>query len=516
MKKLLVILISIFLLGTIHAQENTFSKVLADTAQGIQEYAITPAFDGGYIIAGENSWYSTNGFVLKVDSSGSPVWNREFVKVSRDSTGYISFSDVTSTYDSCFVLVGSTYDLASNHTESILTKISANGDIIGSRTITADENVFLKTVVQTIDSGFIVSGIISNSSLFIAKLDGYGIIQWSKKYSMGERTVLKSNVKQLSDSSYIAIGAFYSGGSFIVKLSKTGSPEWSKRYYYSDSYDDIMFQDCLAHDSILLLYGAIYNKMFLINGTGSENINWVKSYSYNYGGSFSLDYNYRLHRTSDNGYVFVWGDFGGGNIIKTDSVGNVDFSNSIFMNPIDVVETENGEFFISGLGPLFGVKSRYDVSSEIGFEQITSSGTGGECSYLSQFSATDDSINIEPISVTESDFGFNGTVSITIDTLDVISRPGCVDIGSGVDENLLGNGIKIYPNPSKGDFSVQLGEAVIGDFTVFNTLGKKVFQKRLLNKKNDISLPQINPGIYFYKFVTSNKRVASGIVVISN
>jgi len=516
MKKLLIILFSILLFGTVQAQQNTFSKVLADTTQGIQGYAISPAFDGGYIIAGENAWYSNNGFVLKVDSSGSPVWNREFVKPGRDGAVYITFSDITSTYDSCFVLVGRTYYFASNHTESLLVKILSDGDTLWTKTITAGEDIFLESVVQTCDSGFIVSGIISNSSLFIAKLDETGTIQWSKSYDLGESTVIRCSVKQLVDSSYIAIGAFNYGGSFLVKLSKAGSSEWSKRYYYSDSYGDIKFQDCLANDSLLLLYGAIHNKLFLINSTDSGNINWVKSYNYYFGDSYFLGYNYKLHRTSDNGYVFVWGGFEGGNVIKTDSAGNVDFSNIVIMNTIDVIETENSEFFVLGLGPLIGVKRGYNPPPEIGFEQLDSLGGGGECTYSSSVTAVDDSINSEPISVTESNFGYNSTVSIAIDTLDVISWAGCVDITSSVDENLSGNEIKIYPNPSKGDFSVQLGEAVIGDFTVFNILGQKVFEKRLINKKNDISLPQINSGIYFYNFVTSNKRVASGIVLISN
>jgi photosystem II stability/assembly factor-like uncharacterized protein len=94
-------------------------------------------------------------------------------------------------------------------------------------------------------------------------------------------------------------------------------------------------------------------------------------------------------------------------------------------------------------------------------------------------------IHINP-SIIAWTVGANGTI--------LKNQPG--KIITTVDEHPA-NCLTTYPNPSNGQFTVEMGKAARGQFTVYNLLGEKIYQFEISNPKLEIDLSDQPNGIYF-------------------
>ena len=82
--------------------------------------------------------------------------------------------------------------------------------------------------------------------------------------------------------------------------------------------------------------------------------------------------------------------------------------------------------------------------------------------------------------------------------------PFVLKIGSGTSKinrvEQLNPAIKVYPNPSNGAFFVELDEALENaQIAIFNAQGMLVYQNKISQKKQLITLPNQAPGLYFLK-----------------
>ncbi|MHC1776847.1 MAG: C25 family cysteine peptidase [Lentimicrobium sp.] len=118
-------------------------------------------------------------------------------------------------------------------------------------------------------------------------------------------------------------------------------------------------------------------------------------------------------------------------------------------------------------------------------------------------------------------------VNSTSYALTVTDENGCegeasimvtVDACAGIGENSTTTGISIFPNPSKGEFTLEIANAPIGNanLSVVNTAGEIVFANRLnitrSSQRENISL-NIGSGVYFLKVETSNGIVTQKLVI---
>ena len=75
--------------------------------------------------------------------------------------------------------------------------------------------------------------------------------------------------------------------------------------------------------------------------------------------------------------------------------------------------------------------------------------------------------------------------------------------------NAVYSKIFIYPNPSNGDFIIELK----GDLEIYNLLGEKIFKQKLIADKTTIALKNQARGVYCIKIIADNKIYLQKIMI---
>ena len=84
------------------------------------------------------------------------------------------------------------------------------------------------------------------------------------------------------------------------------------------------------------------------------------------------------------------------------------------------------------------------------------------------------------------------------------------------DNQLSFSSIKTYPNPTNGNFTIQLNHIDTASISIYDVLGKKVFQKT--NVKENLEVVNQNrfkTGIYLIKVSNRNQKVYYNKLIIN-
>jgi len=275
-------------------------------------YSIKQTTDGGYICGGwaisdfsgdktENSLGGSDMWILKLDSSGSIVWQNTIGGTSLDDL-YV----LAQTYDGGYILGGSSFsdstgDKTENNMSGIgggyfdywIVKVDSLGITQWQNTIGGTHDDELRTLKQTLDGGYICGGYskshisgdktseIADSDFWILKLDSSGNITWQRTIG-GYSYDGCNSISQTKDGGYFcaglsnsSIGADKSEGNFgdtdlwVVKLDSTGTIQWDKTYGGNDMeflfYDEGAIQ---TNDGGYILGSASQSN---ISGNKTEN-----------------------------------------------------------------------------------------------------------------------------------------------------------------------------------------------------------------------------------------------------
>ena len=184
MKKLLLILIALPMIGFGQTWENTYGG-----ASNEECYDGEQTTDGGYIITGRVS-SSPHILLSKIDAYGDSLWSKFF---GWQGTGQIDDEhgySVRQTNDGGFILVG--YSKVVQQAQSFkwiyLVKTDGNGDSLWTKYYPSISAFSANTVQQTNDGGYMICGKTNyigngnNRDVFILKTDGNGTQQWYQTY----------------------------------------------------------------------------------------------------------------------------------------------------------------------------------------------------------------------------------------------------------------------------------------------------------------------------------------------
>lgn len=187
--------------------------------------SVRPTSDGGYVVAGYTTSYGAGGedlWLIKTDASGNKTWDKTFGGTS-DDQGY----SVQQTTDGGYVVAGTTMSYGAGIDDVWLVKTDAAGNHDWDTTfggLGADEG---RSVQQTADGGYIITGYTESSGqgfadLWLIKTDASGSKVWDKTFG-GKGDDRGYSVKQTADGGYIVTGYTSSsgGGSDDLWLIKT-------------------------------------------------------------------------------------------------------------------------------------------------------------------------------------------------------------------------------------------------------------------------------------------------------
>jgi len=214
---------------------NVISKKVYDENNGSYFSDIKLTSENGYIMVGtsgvelhnnDDEWLYS-GLIIKIDEDRNEMWKR-YIREG----DLLSLKSVYQTLDSGYIVLGNIMYYDGNPQSLFLIKFDHEGNTIFSKTLTNNSDLdYSSKVIQTIDEGYAVTGSINDGlNGIVIKIDGNGDIIWTKVFkNIGH----VSSIIQLSSGAYIATGYLENEyprpkNSWITKISKNGKIKWLK------------------------------------------------------------------------------------------------------------------------------------------------------------------------------------------------------------------------------------------------------------------------------------------------
>lgn len=222
----------IFLIFTkITVSQQTSFERFYDFGAAETAYTVLHTNDGGFVIGGRQgiSLSNAKNLIYKIDSLGVLQWYRLIELNFGENTIYSS----KVTLDSSLIFTGVTSSV-NNLLDAFLLKTNLNGDTLWSKTYNEIGNQFGLEVIQTNDSGFAIA-VLGDDFGEIIKTNNIGEMLWKKSY-LFQNTFSPSirSIIQTVDSGFLLCGSIQdSSNNYSVILIKTnilGDTIWTRKY----------------------------------------------------------------------------------------------------------------------------------------------------------------------------------------------------------------------------------------------------------------------------------------------
>jgi len=289
--------------GTVQWQK-TFGGYIDDRGFSVQQTS-----DGGYIIAGYSDSFGGlwEVYLIKTEPNGSSEWEKTF-----GGSGSDFGRSVQQTSDGGYIVAGYTDSFGEGRKDVYLIKTEPNGNSQWQKTFGGSENDYGWSVQQTSDGGYIIAGdtqsfSAGNWDVYLIKTEPNGNMQWQKTFGVSVINLGRS-VQQTSDGGYIISGGIepyaLTGDVYLVKINPIGNLQWEKTFGGSKwERGDSVHQTMDGGYIIACSTGTSDTEtwdVYLIKTDPNGNSQWQKTF----GGSEN-DYGWSVQQTSDGGYVIT-------------------------------------------------------------------------------------------------------------------------------------------------------------------------------------------------------------------
>jgi hypothetical protein len=443
------------------------------------QFRNTADFDPG---AGTFDLTSNGGadiFIQKLDASGNFIWAKSFGSTGIDYGTSIATDASGNTYTTGYFENTVDFDpgagvfnlISNGNTDIFIQKLDNNGDFIWAtslgaanqevvRSITTDASGNIYTTGDFEDSvdfdpGAATFNLISNGSkdIFIQKLDASGTFVWAK--SMGG-TGQEAGGLSTTD----ALGNIYTTGSF--RNTVDFNPGAGTFNLTSNGVNDIFIQKLDANGTFI----------------------WAK----NMGGTGSAS--------------------GAG--ITADALGNT-YTTGAFENTVDF-DPGAGTFNLTSNGAYDIFIQKLDSSGTFIWAQ-NMGGTGG----ATGTSITTDALgNVYTTGLFENTVDFDpgaGAFNLTSSGNWDIFIQKLSQSGVGIIENYFGNQLLLYPNPTNGNFSIDLGDNLNTVMITMTDLHGKLIRSNTYNDSQLLNFQiEESAGIYLLMIESGDKKAVIRLV----
>jgi len=208
----------------------TFDKDLYDYG-----YSLKQTSDGGYILVGYSQPSADSTFkmwLIKTDENGTLLWDKIF-----SGKGYSKGFSLQITNDGGYIIIGYT-KLANTKPDIWLLKTDAKGEKLWEKTYGGKYEDIGYSVQTTDDGGYILAGSSYknkfNCDAFLIKTDDIGNVEWSRTYGSFLEDGAKS-VQQTTDGGYILTGTLSLPipRAFLIKTNCMGTIHKSIKTLYA-------------------------------------------------------------------------------------------------------------------------------------------------------------------------------------------------------------------------------------------------------------------------------------------
>ncbi len=486
------LLIITFCLLTIHKSsnaQNSFSKYYDNNIHGDR------IFDQGknFLELDDSTFIfpSSSMDLYKVDTLGYSVTYLQTIridnkgaiktqKIYRLKNNAIRVYEIAKLGEYNYLLVGDIFDLVkykadSTGAEILLVKINLNGDTLWTKTLgIGDGDELVSRIINTSDGGFAIFGQTcnkkeTNCDYFLMKVDSNGNKLWQNTYSLNASSwELPQSVIETKEKGFLMVGHTTGGiNSVIVKTDSSGKQLWKKSFNKNGSAFSFVSNAYHGENNTYLFVGGIGNSV--------SHKGWILRTDTS--GKFIKE-----TRTGKDGYytTFI-------SLAERDGMLYAQGETKEYLPPQTedlhtclYAFTSTGEPLWRRTYPDSLVSKRryliYDMKPTLdnGFAMI---GFGMDPK------ATNPQNN--------QDVWF-----LKVDSNGCLYQP-CVDMTVGINQMHEKLEVKVYPNPSDGQFFIQTDEK-IKVIEVFNLLGQSVYiSSNLL--KNEINISHLHNGFYVIK-----------------
>ena len=394
-------------------------------------------------------------------------------------------------------MVGYSWDaIPTKRNDIVIAKFDLAGNNIWSSYFGGYDNDVVNSIIETSDSGFLITGINryegTRGAIFLIKTDAQGNLEWEKFYDTPKKDIGIDIIETNNDSilliantnsflGKIANSSEYKGPEasnfMIIKTDIYGNESWRK-FYGGEKYDFINKMVSDGNNNFYIIGSSMNNSNGSFDVTLHKidylgNILWQKNYggaNYEYGNDISINNSNEILLT---GYSSSFSTDHSPDIyvIKTDSEGNEIWEETYGENESDYGNC--GKFLNDGNIAILG-------SSENG---------------------TDKKLDLYFIKISES-----GEIINTLSE------------DSGLSNVLANSQVRLYPNPTNSFVNIYIDHSVSHlnvEFTLYDITGKLAFRTNYNNtSRKRISLDtDLSKGIYSYSIVTEEQSFKGKLII---
>lgn len=507
-------------------------------------------FDPGPATYNLTSGWNTDIFVLKLDSSGNFLWAKSFgggpeergTSITVDTTGnvYITGS-FKGTVD--FDPGAATNNLTATGTADVfILKLDTSGNFIWAKSIGGNSIVNATSIsIDTLGNVYTVGLFLGTADfdpgaastnltsagmadIFVVKLDASGNLIWVKSFGGSSHDVGFSITVDAHGSVYTT-GTFEGTADFdpgpatfnltsvgltdfyILKLDSSGIFMWAtsfgtnlQDFALSINHDDSgniyttgLFSGTVDFDpgpAINNLTPVGQSDIFLQKLDASGNFIWAKSFGGS--GSGCIAYSITLDPL---GNIYTTGLF--------ENTGDFDPGTGV-----EILRSRGGQdVFIQKMSPC-----SVDMSTSTSGVTITANNTAATYQWLncdSNYAAIAGEIG-QSFTAT-----VNGNYAVEITENGCVDTSACVAITSvGMTENTLSESIHVFPNPSAGTFTIDLGSTVESAQITITDVTGRIVESSNHNATSSVQITLNEPsGIYFIEVVSGEQKSNLKLIV---